>query len=326
MKTRKDIVVRFLIVISLMSATGVLADPCQDLIKALDEGKKTEAIKLINDTNNLECRDEYSLTPLLIAISRPRFNLEDTTEIVRLLVAKGVNVNARITKEISGLEGLKGSTPLMSAAAMGMDDVVKLLLDHGADIDAQADNGETAVMCAATIDDGNPTTVRLLVERGCNLNIKSITGDNVLLAVISGSDREKLETLRILIDNGVDVNCKNEKGETPLQWAAFYGHYNTIKLLLEKGANVNDADNNGKTALMLAASSSSPNEEIVKLLIESKASLDYRDKNGETAYFYALDSGNIEISKLLASAGADINPKNRVCRKILRKALKKGGR
>ncbi|HNT18244.1 MAG TPA: ankyrin repeat domain-containing protein [Acidobacteriota bacterium] len=303
---------------------SMCTESCDDLLLSLEKNDNAEAIRLINILDNYECRNQNGMTPLLLAFHRPWLNTSDRKEIIALLIEKKANVNAVVANVASVLDDMKGETPLMVASSLGMEDIVKLLLSHGADINAQTDYGKSAVMLAAEIGKGNATIVKLLIDRGCNLKIRTKTGENILLAAIKGSSGEKLETVKILIDKGVDVNCKNDMGETSLQWAAFYGHYVTVKLLIENGAAINDADNKGKTCLMWASGGPDPNANIVKLLIENKSDLDQKDKLGKTAYFYALEDCNTEIAQILADAGADTIPHNRICKNILKKAKKEG--
>ena len=303
---------------------SMCTESCDDLLLSLEKNDNAEAIRLINILDNYECRNQNGMTPLLLAFHRPWLNTSDRKEIIALLIEKKANVNAVVANVDSVLDDMKGETPLMVASSLGMEDIVKLLLDHGADINAQTDYGETATMLAVEIGKGNTTIVKLLIDRGANLNLRTKKGSNILLVAIKNSSGEKLETVKILIDRGVDVNSKNDMEETSLQWAAFYGHYATVKLLIENGAAINNADNKGKTCLMWASGGPDPNVNIVKLLIENKADLDQKDKLGKTAYFYALEDCNTEIAQILADAGADTIPHNRICKNILKKAKKEG--
>ncbi|WP_341811598.1 ankyrin repeat domain-containing protein [Wolbachia endosymbiont (group A) of Oxytorus armatus] len=93
-----------------------------------------------------------------------------------------------------------------------------------------------------------------------------------------------------LLREGADVNVKNDKGETPLHFAAEMGHAEIVKDLLDKGANVNAVDKDGKTPFKLAA-----NEEI-QTLLENTAKL-----------LEAAKSGNVDAVTRLISTGASVN-------------------
>jgi hypothetical protein len=87
-----------------------------------------------------------------------------TVEAAGNLIERGANVNARD----------HGQTPFLRAAQNGHLQVMRLLMEHGADIDAQDDDGRTALMIAAGAAD--PEMVRLLLERGAKVNLKAKDG------------------------------------------------------------------------------------------------------------------------------------------------------
>jgi len=85
--------------------------------------------------------------------------------VVRLLVSKGANVNLP--------DDNNGITPLIAAASKGNTDVVKFLLDNGANIDSLTTLGNTAYSIA--IRQRKMETADLLAERGANLNLATFT-------------------------------------------------------------------------------------------------------------------------------------------------------
>jgi ankyrin repeat protein len=88
--------------------------------------------------------------------------LNDDLTIVNLLIAKDAEVNK------------KGWTPLHYAATNGNDDIVTVLLDHSAYIDAGSPNGTTPLMMAAR--GGHLSTVKLLLDQGADLRVKNSIG------------------------------------------------------------------------------------------------------------------------------------------------------
>ena len=78
------------------------------------------------------------------------------------------------------------------------------------------------------------------------------------------------------------IDCEDEHGTTPLQYAAFRGHYDLCKLLIERGANVNaKSHDQGYSALMFAAISN--HVQVVRLLLDYDADPDYTNTIGRTA-------------------------------------------
>jgi ankyrin repeat protein len=92
--------------------------------------------------------------------------LNGDMDMVQLLISKDAEVNK------------KGWAPLHYAAANGHDDIVKLLLDHSAYVDAGSPNGTTPLMMAAR--GGHISTVKLLLDNGADLNVKNQIGMNAL--------------------------------------------------------------------------------------------------------------------------------------------------
>ena len=103
-----------------------------------------------------------------------------------------------------------------------------------------------------------------------------------------------------LIDD-VNVNYQNDYGETALMKASNnYGNLPLVKLLLDSGADPNLQDEVGNTALMNAVFSGLKSYiPIIKLLLNSGANPFIKDSEGDIPYDFALDTGNIEIIKLL---------------------------
>lgn len=104
--------------------------------------------------NNTKVLTEYYKSPLL------RASEIGNTEIIKLLLSRGANVNAR---------NIIGRTPLIEAYPY--KEAIEALLDYGADIDAQDRKGWTALMHA--IWDRNYESVRLMLSRGANVDIKN---------------------------------------------------------------------------------------------------------------------------------------------------------
>ena len=107
--------------------------------------------------------------------------------------------------------------------------------------------------------------MKILLDAGANVNSQTNDGKTVLNLVASKIDCEHTGSIKELIDAGADVNKGDNRGRTPLMQAAYYKRLRTVKLLIESGANINTNDNNGNTALSLARESRF-NEEAEKLI------------------------------------------------------------
>ena len=109
--------------------------------------------------------------------------------------------------------------------------VHKALRFWGADIEAQNDDGLTALILAA--QDGKFVVVKYLVEQGCHLETKSLIGWTALMSAISHT-----EVARFLVDRGAQLNVQDEDGWTALELASRGGNFGTVVLLCEAGADL----------------------------------------------------------------------------------------
>jgi len=110
---------------------------------------------------------------------------------------------------------------------------------------------------------GHTEIVEMLLEKGAYVNAKTNEG---ITALNRASEKGHTETVARLLEKGADVNAKDSDGWTALMWASRNGHTETVTILLEEGADVNAKDNYflGSTALDIAIKKEHP--EIVKLL------------------------------------------------------------
>jgi ankyrin repeat protein len=119
-----------------------------------------------------------------------------------------------------------------------------------------------------------------------------------------------LEKFKALVEEIPELVCaKDNRGMTPLHFAAENGSKRIVELLLAKGAEVNVRDSDGRTALELVAANSRSKRDIAKLLLDNKADVNIKDNVGRTALHYAAAHGSKEVVELLLTTNADINAK-----------------
>jgi ankyrin repeat protein len=160
----------------------------------------------------------------------------DSIEVVKKLIAKRVDVNARMTKN-----GMKdgqrnrvnrlGATAFFLAAKNTDLEVIKVLLDAGADVNMRSADGSTPLMVAAGLG------MWYVGEDGGSL---------------PGQEDEAFEVVKLCVERGSDVNAVSEMGETPLHGAAFRGVNAIAEYLVEKGAKLDASDKRGWTPLFVA--------------------------------------------------------------------------
>ncbi len=102
---------------------------------------------------------------------------------------------------------------------------------------------------------GDTSIVRLLIDRGADVNARDKSGLNALYKAVVTivNPGKQRDTIRLLLDRGADVNVRGKGGNTLLMLAAAYDGSDIVPLLLERGADVNAKDDKGFTALMPAA-------------------------------------------------------------------------
>ena len=130
---------------------------------------------------------------------------------------------------------------LLHAATGGLSarvnvEVVSILLEKGAEVNAKNSRGHTALQFAALLREVE--IVRMLLEREVDVNTKSDEGDTALHWAVEISNNE--EVVRMLLEKGADVNVKNIVKHTALHGAVRNSNnVAMIRMLLEKGAEVN---------------------------------------------------------------------------------------
>lgn len=208
----------------------------------------------------------------------------------------------------------RGITPLMYAAETGSLDAMRLLIDRGADVNAQNAFGSTALMWSVS----DLAKVRLLLDHGAQVNTTARSGRTAL--IIAAFTNPSAEVMRLLLAKGAKVGVIDNRHVTPLNAATFGNDTETVRLLLEAGADMDTADTFiGLTPLMNAAGNR--NLEAVKLLLAKGAKINAVSKTeglpkiqtgtvefgGWTPLLMASAFGPPEAVKVLLDSGARID-------------------
>lgn len=212
-----------------------------------------------------------------------------TLESMKFLIVNGADVNARNDLE---------STPLHWAVQQ--TDRLKILLDAGAEINAQTENGKAAVfLAAASRFDIAP--LKFLLDKGADPNLPTRNGATPLIAAAAGGD---IRAIKLLMGHGADPNTSAGSGMSPLMAAANGGHLHAVKLLLELGADVNAHTKRDQTALGFAAAKGA--EDVVRVLLEAGATVNEQDSRGYSPLMYAAYSEAMPagVVSLLLEKGA----------------------
>ncbi len=160
-----------------------------------------------------------------------------TYDLLQTSLAKSVADVKRILDSGIGINSCDEpvrETALMVAAGGGNLEVVKYLVEHGANMDQMSCEGSTAIMPA--ILRGQTDVIRYLISKGANTNYK-ITSGHKFSPLQLACQLGHADIVRSLLDAGADVNSVAGDGSTPLISAVFKGHIDVVKMLLDHGAN-----------------------------------------------------------------------------------------
>ncbi|MCY4173388.1 MAG: ankyrin repeat domain-containing protein [Cyanobacteria bacterium MAG CAR3_bin_5] len=184
-------------------------------------------------------------TPLLMVAGMGEHAIM-SVNIAEALINAGANIGVSAHPITSLALGSYG-TPLHKAASVNHVEMVELLLQHGADINAE-DRSENSPLHLA-IYAGHGDLARLLIEAGADVQARNHAGNTpVQMAAFAGLP----EVIKLLVDAGSPVNLQDQVGDTPLHDAVLQGQAEAARVLLEAGADVNAANNAGHTPLELA--------------------------------------------------------------------------
>lgn len=148
--------------------------------------------------------------------------------------------------------------------------------------------------------------VKYLVEKGADVNAKNKWLETPLHEAAANG---QLKVIEYLITNKADVNAKDKENVTPLHKAAFWQNLELVKYLIGKGADVSLQDKAGNTLLHRVASWSQSGEGVI-YLVKNGAQIDIKNNNGVTALHISAAGGHCEAVQHLIERGARVDIKN----------------
>jgi ankyrin repeat protein len=272
--------------------------PASQLAQFLDRGAD------VNATNNA------GVSALMKAV----WDLDKT----RLLIQRGANVNAA---------SKMGNTPLITAAfANGASEVVKALIKAGANVNAA--NGASGNAVTAAAEAGDLKTLRMVLDHGGNPDstthiVESGAGASALMIA---SQMGHIDCVKLLLERGAKLNLRTEHGNA-LNFAAFSDRHEVARFLLDRGIEIDAPGqrivsfrrgDKGFTPLIYACLSERNDPTLVKWLIDRGADVNAKSSSGETALSVALQRGKTKIVSTLLAAGAKADEPTAAEKKIAR--------
>jgi ankyrin repeat protein len=339
---------------ALLSACGKFGIDKRDehgmtaLMRAASAGNRAEAERLIERGANVNARvprrdvreliaflswmqqlpeSDIGYTPLHYAARGGR------ADIARLLIEKGANVNQAARLDDTPLDQsihksdvatmrlltAAGARPTPSqlalAVRMSTPDVVKHLLEHGADPNARVPPDPRSALpplpppvIAATVR-GDSAVLQQLIDAGADVNVRDHNGWTALRwAKESSSRRGRVQrdwTPIIALLESRGVRDDGGMKASALFDAVHKRDAGAVREALRAGASANARDNNGAPALFYAASSG--DTAIVAALIEARANVNASPRNRTTPLIAAIEGGSVDVVRQLLAAGARVD-------------------
>jgi ankyrin repeat protein len=208
-------------------------------------------------------------------------------EVLAVLLAAGADAHI----DMCGWETL-----LAYAATRGHAEIARLLLAQTAPYTTR--QREDALVDA--ICHGHEDVIRVFIDAGIDIN-SFISAGQCLLDVARGWGSDRI--VNFFLDLGADIELADDHGNTPLHKAITTGHRISAMILLDRGAIIETRDNIGFTPL--ASAVIRDRSEMVEVLLERNANTEARTEDGDTSLLLAARYCLIKPLRLLLSRKAD---------------------
>ncbi|AKI80567.1 putative ankyrin repeat protein [Acanthamoeba polyphaga mimivirus] len=244
-------------------------------------------------------------------------------KIFAYLIKKGILIN---------YPNYEGYTPLMIYIIKtskyfknteNIETFMKLLLDHGANINAKNVFGSSILnkICNDAVSDLNHNIeiINILIKYGADINSTTLDHGTILMNITHNINNKHYTTvLKLLLKNGANPNIYDKKYHKPpllINILNTRNDFKIVKLMLRYNADPNIVDNNGNNALLFAAKYFKGNERlpILKLLLIYGADYNCINKRGKSFSNYILDNEVEYYSQIIA----ELSKNNKIMKNVI---------
>ena len=244
---------------------------------------------LLSSGLDIDSRDNDGTTPSMVAAAKGQ---EKT---VNLLLSKGADPHI---KNFIGLN-------LLHAAAEGGNTshtlIVRSILSFDIDINSKDDESSTTPLMIAVMEN-HVEVVKYLLQKGADISLT--VGSEKRNALHTASEHGSIAAIELLLSHGLSVNSRDGKGNTPLMCAAAFGQIESVNCLLKHGADPSLKGKGGWSLLHYAAQSG--NVIIIETMLSKGLDIDSRGETlGLTPLMVSIIFEKLEAAKYLLEKGAD---------------------
>lgn len=294
---------------------------------AIDLNDPVIVSKLVEHGIGINVANNNGVTPLVNLII---INQGEYTDLIKALLEKGADLNRESNIlsiywfDVTNYEF--NWTPIFFAITNGNEEVIRMLIDAGADMNKYDNKGKTPidylyeynkelaieynlipkVSIHDIIADNDIESMKLYIKNENDLNLKNYNGEPLLHYSIR---RKSKEISYLLIEAGADIESKTIYDETPLFPAVRINDIDMVKTLIGKGVDVNAVNSVGETPLYYAVAWG--RLEIMDILIDAGADIDVKTSLGKGLLHTACWYGELDMAKRLVKMGLDVEEKDK---------------
>jgi len=265
-----------------------------DLIKAIFKSDLKAVSEILeDDQDSIDHRDSEKRTPLHAAAYM------GDPEIVRLLIEYGARINVKDSQWMYPLHRACASINLPKAK-----DIVSILLDNEADVNARDKSQRTCLHIAAKHN--SVDSIQLILNQ--NINSIDVSDRSGRTALHYACQEGHLEMVQLLIQNGAKVNMSDKKERRPIHVTAIQGNIEVLEILVSAGADINARDKDKMTALHFGCAAG--HLDMVTTLLDRDAKSNLTNNFGNTCLHLAALNGHTNILTELCGEGLEVNDTN----------------